>query len=290
MPRTYVPASRESTPRPGLPPLPAGTFLNAPVGSSNSAGLRNAINGLVIDNRVCHASGVDKTEWSIPLPYDPVVKLDRDGDNWIKLIDIHVRELAGSGSGTICWDGPGTYRISPEPNERVDSSLVVGPEVKGRPICRVVGIGEERPADVQLWTQAAKRAVKGLKTNRTFSWNAIIGQHPDQSPPPGPQVLGGAGGVGGILLRPSETPFAEVRGRFSAFGSGPVVRTRLVQASGDSSGYELEAALRAAGYDLNLLCALLSLVGGFLWTVQRSAASGPASEFQFPATPPGLET
>jgi hypothetical protein len=94
--------------------------------------------------------------------------------------------------------------------------------------------------------------------------------------------------VGGILLDPSETPFAEVRGRFAAFGTGQVVRTTLVQASGESSGYESDVAMRTAAHDLNLLCSLLSLVGRRLWTIQQMPAVGVATKSRFPATPPGL--
>jgi hypothetical protein len=155
----------------------------------------------------------------------------------------------------------------------LDTRLVIIPREAGVFIA-VAGKTEELDeAAADLWVQAARCATLRLGTPGTeYHWTAVIA-------PPAIRITGaepyidGEANVGVFRLVPSGQPLYERMPpqlpSFSSAGSG-VSWPILIEAR--HTGYNWEAALQRAAFDLNRLCALLSLVLGECLVVREAPA------------------
>jgi hypothetical protein len=142
----------------------------------------------------------------------------------------------------------------------LDTRLVIIPHETGA-LIGVAGKTEELDeAAAEVWVQAARCATLRLGTPGTeYQWTAVIA-------PPAIRITGaepaidGEANVGGFRLVPSELPLHEMMPpqlpSFSSAGSGISWPIRV---EARHTGYNWEAALQKAAFDLHRLCALLSI-------------------------------
>jgi hypothetical protein len=200
--------------------------------------------------------------WQQDLGVFPVL-FEEQGDEWSYHLCV---ELTGdehmAAGGT---DGTNPVELGPPSSGPVHSRLLVRPHADGIS-CTVAGEGGNlSPEQVDPWRLAAEAAVSLLgRSNRIFTWEAIIGTSPHSfgldrlGPLEEPQDIGPVRLTPGSICMREQVSSERI--------GGPGIRHSFpVIASGQFSTYVWGRAALIAELCLRRTCALLSLVTGEVW-------------------------
>lgn len=229
---------------------------------------------------------LDDFDWVEPLEVPIQVDVRTHGDEWLDHLFRRLTETTRSTEYQMRSQGPFGDLHTPH-HGTITSSLLVARSVDQRPVCHILGHGEQRDEDIAPWIEAITYAVAQLGAIAAFPWGAVIGEDPDVPISP-PVQLAGRQRLGGIELYPAPQPFMEIRtGR--SLSTGQTSRTFPVHVRGSSQGYAPHVAMQDAARDLKILCSLLSLASGRTW-VQRTPPQpiAHAADEQPVTKPPNL--